>query len=92
MISRIIAKIQGEHISSLPESQQIKNQTHTQIKQDHDCCYEIAYSTRASSRKQDRQDLKQKDNDNNNIEQEELRKMKKEICCNLQCKCLRFEE
>ena len=28
-ISRTIAKIQGEHISSLPESQQIKNQTHT---------------------------------------------------------------
>ena len=34
-ISRIIAKIQGEHISSLPESQQIKNQIHTQIKQEH---------------------------------------------------------
>ena len=50
-ISRIIAKIQGEHISSLPELQQIQNQTHTQIKQEHDCCYETAYSTRVSSRK-----------------------------------------
>ena len=57
-ISRIIAKIQGEHISSLSESQQIKNQTHTQIKQEHDCCYETAYSTRVSSRKIGHQDLK----------------------------------
>ena len=48
-ISRIIAKIQGEHISSLPESQQIKNKTHTQIKQEHDYIYEVPYSTRASS-------------------------------------------
>ena len=62
-IEEIIAKIQGEHISSLPESQQIKNQTHTQIKQENDCCYETAYSTRAFSRKQDHQDLKQRDND-----------------------------
>ena len=73
--SRIIAKIQGEHISSLSELQQIKNQTHTQIKQEHDCCYEVAYSTRAPSRKQDHQDLKQRDNnyeENDHIEQEEL--------------------
>ena len=50
-VSRIIAKIQGEHTSSLPESQQIKNQTHTQIKQEIDCCYEVAFTTRASSKK-----------------------------------------
>ena len=71
-ISRIIAKIQGDHISSLPESQQIKNQNYTQVKQENDCCYEMAYSTRASSRTQDHQDLKQSDNDYNHIEQEEL--------------------
>ena len=71
-IRRTIAKIQGEHISSLPESQQIKNQTHTQIKQEHDCCHEVAYSTRASSSKIGHQDLKQRDNDYNHIEQEEL--------------------
>ena len=39
----------------------------------------MAYSTKASSRKQDHQDLKQRDNDYNHIEQEELQKMKKEI-------------
>ena len=33
-ISRIIAKIQCGHISSLPESQQIKNNTYHQIKQE----------------------------------------------------------
>ena len=37
------------------------------------------YSTRASSRKIGHQDLKQRDNDYNHIEQKELRKMKKEI-------------
>ena len=42
----------------------------------------MAYSTRTSSRKQDHQDLKQRDNDyeeNDHIEQDELQKMKKEI-------------
>ena len=41
----------------------------------------MAYSTRASSRKQDHQDLKQSDNDyeeNDHIEEEELWKRKKE--------------
>ena len=62
-ISRIIAKIQGEHISSLPESQQIKNKTYPEIKQEHDCIFEVAYSTIASSGTQNHQELKQCDND-----------------------------
>ena len=39
----------------------------------------MAYSTKAPSRKICHQDLKQRDNDYNHIEQEELQKMKKEI-------------
>ena len=80
--SRIIAKIQGEHISSLPESQQIENKTYPKIKQEHDCILELAYSIRASSWTENHQELKQCDNDyeeNEHIEQEELQKMKKEI-------------
>ena len=81
-ISRIIARIQGEQISSLPESQQIKNKTYPNIKKEHDCIVEVAYSTRTSSGTQNPQELKQCDNDyseNEHIEQKELQKMKKEI-------------
>ena len=81
-ISRIVAKIQGGHIFSLLESQQIKNKTNPKIKQEYDCMFEVANSTRASSETQNSQELKQCDNDyekNEHIEQEELQKMKKEF-------------
>ena len=42
-ISRIIAKIQGGHISSLPESQQIENKIYPKIKQEHNCMFEVAH-------------------------------------------------
>ena len=62
-ISRFLAKIQGEHISSLPESRQIENKIYPEIKQEHDCIYEVPYSTRASSGTQNPRELKQCDND-----------------------------